>query len=227
MTLSSTVLRSTLLCSVFALLTASGSALAFSDAEARRAILDLREQVHQMADQDRRVRIDFAEQIEALKSEIMSLRGEIEQLKWASGLHRNTADQDTDSQLSRVTDPQEKAAYEAPIENFQGGSYAEAARGFDIFLEAYPDSPLAPEAKFYRGSSQYAIKSFSDAIQGLRELVSEYPDDPRAADALLIIASSQVEMDDLDAAKATLQRITKDYPDASAAETAKERLTLF
>src|SRR5699024_8826812 len=58
-------------------------AYALADDEARRAILDLREQVHQMAEQDRRVRLDFADQIETLKHEVMSLRGTIEQLKWA------------------------------------------------------------------------------------------------------------------------------------------------
>ncbi|HLR13593.1 MAG TPA: tol-pal system protein YbgF [Burkholderiaceae bacterium] len=226
-TFSPSVLRSAILCGLFSLLASSGPALAFSDDEARRAILDLREQVHQMAEQERRIRLDFAEQIEALKSEVMSLRGKVEQLNWAAGLHKNASGQDSADNLARVTDPQEKAAYEAPIENFQSGSYAEAARGFDLFLDAYPNSPLAPEAQFYRGSSLYATKSFSDAVKGLRELLSESPDDPRAADALLIIASSQVEMDDLDGAKASLQRIVEDYPDTSAAETAKERLTLF
>lgn len=221
------VLRSAVFCMALALLVGTRPAAAFSDDEARRAILDLREQVHQMAEQDRRIRIDLAEQIEALKSEVMSLRGEIEQLKWAAGLHRNAASQDADSTLSSVADPQERAAFEALMENFQSGSYAEAAKGFDTFLDAYPDSQLAPEARFYRGSSQYATKSFSNAVKGLRELVSQHPDNPRAADALLIIASSQVEMDDLSGAKASLERIVEDYPDSSAADTAKERLTLF
>lgn len=209
------------------LLAGSAPAAAFSDDEARRAILDLREQVHQMVEQDRRIRIDFSEQIEALKQEVMSLRGEIEQLKWASGQHRGASSQQGGDMLSSITDPQERAIFEALMDNFNNGNYAEAANGFDAFLDAYPNSPLAPEARFYRGSSQYATKSFSNAVKGLRELVSQHPDNPRAADALMIIASSQVEMDDLNGARATLERIVEDYPNTSAAETAKERLTLF
>src|SRR5699024_1088443 len=94
-TFSPSVLRSAILCGLFSLLASSGPALAFSDDEARRAILDLREQVHQMAEQERRIRLDFAEQIEALKSEVMSLRGKVEQLNWAAGLHKNASGQDS------------------------------------------------------------------------------------------------------------------------------------
>src|SRR5699024_7200011 len=155
---------------------------------------------------------------ESLKTEVMSLRGKIEQLKWEAGLHRD-ADSDTEDNLSKVSDPQEKAAYEAPIEHFQKGEYEQAIGGFDMFIDAYPDSPLASEDRLYRGSSQYATKAFSDSVKGLRELISNHPDDPRAADALLIIAASQIEMDDLDGAKASLERIVEDYADTSAAET--------
>ena len=56
----------------------AGPAYAFADDDARRAILDLREQLHQMVEQDRRIRLEFADQIEMLRNEISSLRGEVE-----------------------------------------------------------------------------------------------------------------------------------------------------
>ena len=40
---------------------------AFADDDARRAILDLREQVHQITEQDRRIRLEFADQLETLR----------------------------------------------------------------------------------------------------------------------------------------------------------------
>lgn len=206
---------------------ASAPAHAFADDDARRAILDLREQVHQMSEQDRRVRLEFADQLETLKHEIMSLRGQIEQLKWASDLERRSSQDQSGGTGTQVADPQEQAAYEGPIALFRSGKYKEAVDGFNTFLDAYPNSQLAPEARFYRGSSQYATKDFKGSIAGLQELVSTTPQDPRAADALLIIAASQIELDDLSGAKSTLQRIVKDYPETSAAETAKDRLKLL
>ena len=210
----------------FATLSAA-PAHAFADDDARRAILDLREQVHQITEQDRRIRLEFADQLEMMRHEIMSLRGEIEQLKWASDLERRASQDQSGGSSIQVGDPQEQAAYESPIALFRSGKYKEAADGFSLFLDAYPSSQLAPEARFYRGSSQYATKDFKASIAGLQELISTTPQDPRAADALLIIAASQIELDDLGAAKTSLQRIVKEYPETSAAQTATDRLKLL
>lgn len=204
----------------------STSAYAFSDDEARRAILELREQVQRMAEQDRNVRLEFADQLEMLKQEVMTLRGKVEQLKWASGLSNNT-NQDGSQSTLRAADPQEQAAFEGPDALFRSGKYAEASDGFKTFIEAYPDSILTPEARFYRGSSLYATKQFRQSITALKELIDATPEDPKAPDALLIIAASQIELDDFNGAKASLQRITKDYPNTSAAKTAAERLKLL
>src|SRR5699024_5640733 len=142
-----------------------------------RAILDLREQVHQMNEQNRRIRLELAEQLETLKHEVMSLRGEMEQLKWASDLDRRSSQDQSGGSSTQVADPQEQAAYESPIALFRSGKYKEATDGFNTFLNAYPDSLLAPEARFYRGSSQYATKDFKSSVTGLQELVSTTPQD--------------------------------------------------
>lgn len=222
-----TILRFALATTMASATLVSSPAQAFADDDARRAILDLREQVHQIVEQDRRIRLEFADQIEMLRNEVTTLRGQIEQLKWMSDLERRTSQDQSGGASTQVADPQEQAAYESPIGLFRSGKYKEAAEGFTLFLDAYPDSTLAPEARFYRGSSQYATKEFKASITGLQELIATTPQDPRAADALLIIAASQIELDDLAGAKSSLQRIVSDYPDTSAAQTAKDRLQLL
>src|SRR5690606_3680120 len=132
----------------------AGPAYAFADDDARRAILDLREQLHQIVEQDRRIRLEFADQIEMLRNEVTTLRGEIEQLKWMTDLDRRTSQDQSGGSSTQVADPQEQAAYETAIGLFRSGKYKEAADGFSLFLNASPDSLLAPEARFYRGSSQ-------------------------------------------------------------------------
>lgn len=205
----------------------SAPALAFSDDEARRAILELRQQIKQMSDQDRQVRLQFSDQIENMKQELASMRGQLEQLNWQADVEKRSSQDQSGGNTPQVADPQEQAAYEAPMGLFRSGKYKEAAASFAAFLEAYPNSQLAPEARFYQGSSRYASKDFKGSIQGLQNMVQTTPQDPRAPDALLVIAASQIELNDMTGAKASLQKIVKDYPQTSAAETAKSRLKLL
>ena len=113
------------------------------------------------------------------------------------------------------------------MQSFRAGQYQEAAKALTQFIQAYPQSALVHEARFYRGSSLYAIKDFKGSIAGLQTMISAAPTDPRAPDALLVIAASQVELNDLAGARTSLQRIVKEYPDTHAAETAKSRLQLL
>jgi tol-pal system protein YbgF len=205
----------------------SSSALAFSDDEARRAILDLREQVRQMNEQNVQARLSLAGQLEALKHEQATIRGELEKLRWEADLAKRASETTAAAASTQVADPQEQAAFDAAMAQFRSGQYKEAVNGFTTFLQSYPASPLVPEARFYRGSGLYASKDFKGSIQGLQAMVQASPQDSRAPDALLVIAANQIELNDMAGAKTTLQRIVKDYPEATAAETAKSRLKLL
>ncbi|MDS1142625.1 tol-pal system protein YbgF [Pusillimonas sp. SM2304] len=202
-------------------------AQAFSDDEARRAILELREQVKREADQNRQARLQLADQMEAMQHEMARIRGQLEQLNWQADLQQRASQDQSGGNTTQVADPQEQAAYEGPMGLFRSGKYKEAAASFNDFLDAYPNSQLAPEARFYQGSSRYASKDFKGSIEGLQAMIQASPDDPRAPDALLVIAASQIELNNMSGAKASLQKIVKDYPNSSAAETAKSRLTLL
>lgn len=203
------------------LTTAAFPSYAFADDEARRAILELRQQIRQMNEQNQQAKLMLADQIEMMRQEIAQLRGKVETLGWQS----NQEQQNTSQSL--IQDPQEQAAYEAAMDLYRNGQYQEAASGFGTFIEAYPTSSQIDNVRFYEGSSLYATKRFSAAIQKLQTLINSNPTGERAPDALMVIASSQVEMNDLSSAQATLQRIAKDYPNSPAAETARSRLQLL
>lgn len=198
-------------------------AAAFTDDEARRAILELRQQIRQINEQNQHAKLLLADQIEMMRQEIAQLRGKVETLGWQSRQDQ----QNQQSAASLITDPQEQAAYEAAMDLYRNGQYQEAASGFGTFVEAYPSSSQIDEVRFYEGSSLYASKRFSAAIQKLQSLVNSNPSSERAADALMVIASSQVEMNDLASAQKTLQRIANEYPQSAAAETARSRLQLL
>ena len=202
---------------------------AFSDDEARKAILDLRQQVQQQNEQSQRAKLQLADQIQALQQEVAQLRDQLELVSRqqpsankpggaAGGAHPPGA---------TAGDPQEQAAYDGAIDLFRKGQYKEASESLAAFTALYPASQLAPSAQFYLGSSRYALKDFKGAIEQLNAMVQKAPDNARAPDALLVIAGSQIEMNNRAGAKTTLQRIVRDYPTTPAANTAKSRLQLL
>ena len=218
--------RKTVLCAALLAAVSSAPAHAFADDQARRAILDLREQLSTLVDQSRQIRVQQADQIENLQQEVARLRGEVERLSHLA--QRNQQAQEPDSMSSiHVADPAEQGAYDQAMQSFRAGQYQQAATALTQFIQTYPESALVHEARFYRGSSLYAIKDFKGSISGLQAMINAAPQDPRAPDALLVIAASQVELNDLAGARSTLQRIVKEYPATHAAETAKSRLQLL
>jgi tol-pal system protein YbgF len=202
----------------------SPSALAFTDDEARKAILDLRQQIRTMNEANQRARIQLSDQIEALGQEIVRLRGDLEQLGRPTGAGGAAGGRPTDP---RSQDPREQAAFEQSIESYRKAQYKETVQNLTAFLTLYPDSKLAPTAQFYLGSSRFMTKDFKGAITTLQAMVQKFPTEPRAADALLMVASSQIELNNRAGAKTTLQRIVKDYKGTPAADTATKRLPLL
>jgi len=218
-------LPASLVCGALATMLAAPSARAFSDNEARTAILELRQQLREISERDTRARLQLADQIERLQREITRLRGELEHAARAQqqGAPRGAESVD----VPRVSDRQEQAAYDGAIDQYRNGQYKQAGESLGAFLTLYGNSPLAPTARFYLGSSLYAVKDYQGAVAALQQLVQQYPSSARAPDALLVIAGSQFELNDRAAAKTTLQRIVQDYAGTPAADTAAKRLALL
>lgn len=239
---------------------AAGAAQAslFSDDEARRAILELRQRVDVMrqdADkssaamatknaedsaQMRRLLLDLQSQIELLRSDLATLRGQNEKLiRDVSDLQRQQKEmqQGFDERLGRfepqkvtvdgrefMAEQAEKRDYEAALNIFRKGDFAAAQTAFGDFVKRNPQSGYAPSAYFWLGNAQYATRDYRDAIQNFRILLTQAPDHLRAPEAVLSIANCQVELKDTKAARKTLADLLKAYPQTEAAAAAKERL---
>ena len=228
MSVYSLPLRATLLAATLSLSALCATpAYAFADDDARRAILELREQIKQITAQNQQARLQLADQLETMQHELASMRGQLEKIRWELDIDKRASQDQSGGSGTNVADPQEQDSFQRPMGLFRSGKYKEAADGFKTFLGSYPQSDLAAEAKFYRGSSLYANKDFKGAIQELQNMVKADPNDPRAADALLVVAASQIEQNNLAGAKSSLQEIVKNYPKSSAAQTAKDRLKLL
>lgn len=209
------------------LMLVSSAAHAFADDDARRAILELRQQVQQMTEQNRQARLHLADRIDTLQQELAALRGKIERMRFELDVKNGKGLGLSQQNTPQVSNPQEQAVFDKAMTSFRGGQYQEAAKGFKTFLADYPNSQLNADAQFYRGSSLYASKNFGAAVSELQTMAKSHPEHARAPDALLIAAAAKIEQNDLSGARDTLQRIVNEYPQSNAAQTAQERLKLL
>jgi tol-pal system protein YbgF len=234
--------------SVFSVLS---QAALFEDDEARRAILNLRQQLEasqqiskSQADEIstlRKALLDFQNQIDSLKSDLSSLRGVNEQfLKELSEIQLKQKDvlQTVDARLTKFepvkvvldglefqADPAEKKEFEASLAVFRTGDFAAAQNAILNFLRKYPSSGYASSALFWLGNAQYATKDYKESIANFRKLLSIAPQHTRAPEAMLAVSNCLVELKDVKAAKKAMEELIKLYPASDAAQTAKDRLT--
>ena len=232
--LNSISIRSVLGClSIAGALTLSQSVWAFADDDARKAIVELRQQIKSLQEANQRARIQLSDQIEGLEQEVTRLRGDMEQMGRPSGANSAAGSPGAAAAAGgrapevKSEDPREQAGYDQAMESFRKGQYKETIDTLMAFMTLYPDSNLAPAALFYMGSSRYAQKDYKGAMTQLQGMIQKYPTHPRAPDALLVIAGCQVELNNRAGAKASLQRIVKDYKGTPAADTAAKRLQLL
>ena len=227
----------------------------FEDDEARRAILDLRQKFDisqqrmaedgQKANDDnaqlRRSLLDLSNQIEVLRSEMASLRGQNEQLsKSVADTQRTQKDlsQGVDDRLRKfepgkvtvdgrefAAEPAEKQEFETALAVLRKGDFAAAQTSFLGFINRYPKSGYRVPALFWLGNAQYALRDYRSAVANFRALVAADPEHLRAPEALLSIANCQVELKDPKAARKTLEDLVKTYPQSEPASVAKDRLS--
>lgn len=204
------------------------------------------------AEQQTKSMLDLQSQIEAQSAELRKLRGQNEEL--ARGLQDAEKREkdfyvDLDSRLrvleaaaiseqeqvaaaaakpaasSDPDDPaQENRAYEAAYALFKAGDHLAAIKSFQEFSGKYPASVHAPNAHYWTGNAQLAMKNHKAALETFRNLRKAFPAYPRDAEVLLAIAECQQELKQSANAQKTLKLLISKYPDSEAAAKAKKQL---
>ena len=225
------------------------SAGLLDDAEARKAIIDLRAKVDAIArdlnarietKSDKTAQLDMLNQHEQTMQEIARLRGQIEVLNNQIVRAQESQKQlyaDLDARIKRmepqqaVVDgqatevlPAEKTSYESATAMFQSGDYKGAATALQDFVRRFPDSAYAPAAQYWLGNAWYALGDYKKAIAAQEVVTTTYASSNKVPDAMLNIGSSYALLKDSKNARKTLQQLVKNYPESGAAKTAKDRL---
>ncbi|SDV50160.1 tol-pal system protein YbgF [Chitinasiproducens palmae] len=217
---------------------------AFSDDEARKAILDLRTTVNALRDQlgaAQRTILDQSNRLDQLQGENAQLRGQTEEaLNQLNTIQLTQKDYyaDLDKRLKKfepqqttvdgvegVVQPGENDAFNAALKQFRDGNYKAATGAFSDFIRKYPQSPYQPTAHYWLGNAYYAQRDYAKSTAELNGVVKNYPTHPRAPEALLSIANNQADQNQKSAERQTLQRVISQYPGTPAAQNAQERLS--
>jgi tol-pal system protein YbgF len=121
------------------------------------------------------------------------------------------------------TDP--NTAFKSARQMLLDGDYGSAEQAFAGYVEAFPDSAKAPEARYWLGETQFVREAYSDAAGSYLGAVRGWPQTSWAPDAVLKLSRSLVALKKPADACKTLDELAKRYPKAPAAITAKAATT--
>jgi len=121
------------------------------------------------------------------------------------------------------TDP--NAAFKSARQMLLDGDYGAAEQAFAGYVEAFPDTPKAPEARYWLGETQFVREAYSDAAGSYLGAVRGWPQTSWAPDAVLKLSRSLVALKKPADACKTLDELARRYPKAPTAITAKATST--
>ena len=122
---------------------------------------------------------------------------------------------------SRAPARPEQNAYDAALQMYRTGRYAESEAAFQAFLEVYPNSRLVPNALYWKGETYYSRGRYPDAIFAFKDVQARFPRDAKTPDSLLKTAMAYQKMGDADNASLHLAVLFEDWPKAEATQRAR------
>jgi tol-pal system protein YbgF len=96
------------------------------------------------------------------------------------------------------------------------GDYANAEQAFAAYVNNYPDSAKAPEARYWQGETLFVREAYTDAAGAYIGAIRGWPQTSWAPDATLKLARSMVALKKTTEACRTLDELTKRYHKAPA-----------
>ena len=193
--------------------------------------------------------VQMQQQIESARQELRTLRGQLDEARHAlDSVKQQQRDlySDVDRRLlliengaqpmtpgsvqpipteSEIRSVDEASVYGDSFAALKASRYAEAARGFELYLTKYPDGPRADNATYWLGEAYYVQKDYDAALRSFQGVMTKFPDSRKAPDALLKTAYCQYELKAYQDARTTLQSVVKSHPGTDAARLAEQRLT--
>ncbi|SLM46354.1 putative TPR repeat containing exported protein periplasmic protein contains a protein prenylyltransferase domain [Nitrospira japonica] len=125
---------------------------------------------------------------------------------------------------NRTSDRPDKAEYERLLGLFRDGDLDGARRGFTAFLSQYPNSDLAPNARYWLGESHYGKKDYKQAIDAYDRVEMDYPQSEKVPAAILKKGYAYLALKDKKRASSAFKQVVTLYPKSLEAGKAYDKL---
>ena len=134
-------------------------------------------------------------------------------------------DDEAKPQVSPEAARPDKSEYERLLSLFKDGNLVGAERGFAAFLASYPNSDLAPNARYWLGEAQYGQKDYKEAISSYDRVELDYPKSEKVPAALLKKGYAYLALKDKKRASSAFKQVVTLYPKSPEAGKASDKLT--
>jgi tol-pal system protein YbgF len=121
-------------------------------------------------------------------------------------------------------DPPDRVRYERVLGLFRDGDLEGARQGFTGFLDEYPNSTLAPNARFWLGESHFGKKEFQRAIDAYDKVEIDYPGSEKVPAAILKKGYAYLALKDKRRASSAFKQVVTLYPKTVEAGKASDKL---
>lgn len=121
-------------------------------------------------------------------------------------------------------EPADRVRYEEVLTVFRGGDMEGARQGFAAFLLEYPNSDLAPNARYWQGEAYYGKKDFQKAIDAYDRVEADYPRSEKVPAAMLKKGYAYLALKDVKRASSAFKQVVTLYPKSPEAGKASGKL---
>jgi len=125
---------------------------------------------------------------------------------------------------ARASVAADREQYEQVLGLFRGGDLDGARRGFSAFLASYPNSDLAPNARYWLGEAYYGAKDYKKAIDAYDKVELDYPRSEKVPAAILKKGYAYLALKDKKRASSAFKQVVTLYPRTPEAGKASDKL---
>lgn len=114
--------------------------------------------------------------------------------------------------------------YNTAMADYLKGNFALAIEGFKLYLEQFPESPLADNSLYWIGECYFSLNQYQEAINSFNGLILNYPEGDKIPTAYLKKGLSLIELNKKDDAIAVFRLLISKFPYEEDAKIAQEKI---
>jgi tol-pal system protein YbgF len=117
-----------------------------------------------------------------------------------------------------------REVYDTAYSDYLKGSFNLAIEGFQMYLEQFPESPLADNSLFWIGECYFSQKKYKQAINHFNDFIINYPRGDKLPSAYLKKGICLMELGKKEEASSVFKRLISKFPLEEEARIAREKL---